>query len=252
MRTLCHFSCGAASAVATKLILSQDREAEVVILNAFVVEEDRDNRRFLADCEKWFNHPITVLREQKYGASVHEVWRKRRFLNGGIMGASCSVVLKHELMDALALPDDIHALGYTAEETVRADRFAAARPTLRVSFPLIERGLTHADCLAMVERAGIEIPRMYRLGYRNANCVGCCKGGEGYWNKIRVDFPETFIAVQEIQESIGPNSYFFRDRKTGERIGLKQLDRKAGREQKEPEISCSFFCDMAEQDIANG
>lgn len=31
---------------------------------------------------------------------------------------------------------------------------------------------------------------MYDLGYANNNCIGCVKGGIGYWNKIRIDFPE--------------------------------------------------------------
>lgn len=31
----------------------------------------------------------------------------------------------------------------------------------------------------MVLRAGIELPLMYRMGYDNANCIGCVKGGEG-------------------------------------------------------------------------
>ena len=30
------------------------------------------------------------------------------------------------------------------------------------------------------------------MGYNNNNCIGCIKGGMGYWNKIRVDFPEVF------------------------------------------------------------
>ena len=62
MRIVCHFSCGAASAVATKLALGLYGAGEIVIYNAFIEEEHEDNRRFLADCEKWFGHPITVLR----------------------------------------------------------------------------------------------------------------------------------------------------------------------------------------------
>ncbi len=53
-RVVGQFSCGAASAVATKMALSQHKGAEVVIVNAFLKEEDDDNRRFLADCEDWF------------------------------------------------------------------------------------------------------------------------------------------------------------------------------------------------------
>jgi len=69
-RRVCQFSCGAASAVATKLTLAEFPDA--VIINAFVKEENEDNRRFLADCEKWFERTVHVLRDEKYGASTDE------------------------------------------------------------------------------------------------------------------------------------------------------------------------------------
>lgn len=243
-RIVCHFSCGAASAVATKLILSRFDRSRVVILNAFIVEEHPDNRRFLADCERWLDHPITVIRDEKYGASVDEVWTRRRYIKNHF-GAPCSGLLKREVIEAVCLPDDTHVFGFTADEADRAKRFEATGAL----FPLIEANLTHADCLAMIERAGIELPMMYRLGFNNANCIGCCKGGEGYWNKIREVFPERFAQVVQIQESIGAGAYLFRNRKTGERFGLKDLKPDAGRHD-EPLASCSFFCDIAEQEFA--
>src|SRR6185312_12649239 len=104
-RIVCHFSCGAASAVATKLTLAEFPSREVVIYNAFIVEEDADNRRFLADCEKWFEHPVTVLRDTKYGASAREVWRRVRFIKSAL-GAPCSIALKREVIEAECLADD--------------------------------------------------------------------------------------------------------------------------------------------------
>jgi hypothetical protein len=246
-RYVCQFSCGAASAVAAKLILAEQDAAQVVIVNSFIVEEDSDNRRFLADCEKWFGHPITVLRDEKYSASTDQVWIKRKYMKG-LHGAPCSKQLKRRVLDGWREPDDVMVLGYTAEESDRFNGFIDANNDLRAIAPLIDKGLTKADCLAMVERAGIQLPLMYRAGFHNANCVGCPKGGEGYWNKIRAFRPERFEAVAAIQDTIGPGSFFFRNRATGERFGLRQLDPSAGRHD-EPEISCSFFCEMAEQDI---
>jgi len=245
-RIVCHFSCGAASAVATKLILAKFDHSRVVIYNAFIAEEHPDNRRFLADCERWFNHPITVLRDEKYGASVLEVWKRKRYIKNHF-GAPCSGLLKREVLEANCLPDDTHVFGFTVEEEARAKNFLDGGALC----PLIEANLTHADCLAMVERAGLVLPEMYRLGFNNANCIGCCKGGEGYWNKVRQVFPEHFAEVVRIQESIGPGAYLFRDRQTGVRFGLKDLPIGAGRHD-EPLPSCSFFCDIAEQDIAAG
>ena len=53
------------------------------------------------------------------------------------------------------------------------------------------------------ERLGIKRPIMYDLGYSNNNCIGCVKGGMGYWNKIREDFPEVFQARAKLEREIG-------------------------------------------------
>jgi hypothetical protein len=244
-RIVSQFSCGAASAVATKLILAEFPPAQVVIYNAFIVEEHADNRRFLADCERWFNHPITVLRDTKYGASAREVWRRKRFIRH-FLGAPCSGALKRDVIEAACGPNDIHVFGFTADDKdiVRALRFLENGAIC----PLIEHNLTKADCLGMVERAGIVLPLMYRLGFNNANCVGCCKGGEGYWNKVRDVFPDDFADVASIEQSIGPTSFLFRDRATGERFPLVQLKPGAGRHD-ETVPDCSLFCAMAEEEF---
>lgn len=249
-RIVCNFSCGAASAVATKLILAEYKPEDVVIVNAYLKEEHVDNQRFLADCERWFDHPITRLADEKYGASANEVWRKTRFLVGH-GHAKCSKSLKRDVLGAFMNDRDVLVLGYTAEEENRSNRFIDANNGRHVLFPLIRKGLTKGDCLAMIERAGIELPMMYRLGFNNNNCLGCPKGGEGYWNKTREMFPEVFQNMVSIQEILGPGSYFFRNRKTGERIALKDLSPNAGRHN-EPEIECSAFCLMAEQEIEAG
>jgi len=251
VRTVVQFSCGAASAIASKLILAETPAEQVLIVNAFVVQEHEDNRRFLSDCEKWFAHPVTVVRSEKYHGSAYEVWQKKRFMKNQFT-APCSEELKRKAIAPLLRPADSIVIGYTADkrDAARAERLERYFPDTDYSFPLIERGLTHADCLAMVERAGIELPLMYRLGYQNANCIGCVKGGEGYWNKIRRDFPEQFVQIANIQESLGPGANLFRNRETGERYSLRELPADAGRYEDEPEISCGFVCAMAEQEIA--
>ena len=96
-RIVCQFSCGAASAVATKLALAQYGD-RCVIVNAFIKNEHEDNRRFLADCEKWFGQTVTVLRDEKYGADIIQVFRRRRFIKGQ-RGAPCTGELKRKLLD---------------------------------------------------------------------------------------------------------------------------------------------------------
>jgi hypothetical protein len=155
-------------------------------------------------------------------------------------------------MGKLALPGDITVLGFTSEETARFDSLCDRFPQEVFRAPLIERGLDKGDCLAMISRAGIELPMMYRLGYDNANCIGCPKGGQSYWQNIRADFPERFAVIQEIQESIGSGANFLRFRsgpRKDERMSLAELPEGIGNMNKEPNFSCSFYCALAEQEI---
>ena len=246
-RVVCQFSCGAASAVATKLALGLYGD-RCVIVNAYVKQEHPDNRRFLADCERWFGQPVTVLRNEKYGSSTVEVFKRHRFM-ASRFGAKCSTLLKRELMDAWKRPGDVMVFGYTAEEADRLEDFRDRHPDRPVLAPLVDAGLGKEDCKAMVQRAGIELPLMYRLGYDNANCIGCVKGGEGYWRAIREDFPAEFEELAAVQADLGEGANLFRNRTTGERYSLRELGPGPVR-RNEALPACSFFCELAEQAYA--
>lgn len=249
-RIVCQFSCGAASAVASKLTIAKYGSShDVRIINAFLKEEHADNRRFAYDCEQWFGREVTTLRDEKYGASIINVFRREQYLKGP-KGAPCSRALKRKVLDAWKQPGDIMVFGYTAEEADRLDDFRERNPGLAVIAPLIDAGLTKGDCKAMVQRAGIVLPIMYLMGYDNANCIGCVKGGEGYWRAIREDFPEYFEAICLLQDEIGEGSWFLRYRsgpKIGQRFPLRDLP--AGEPRRNEALpSCSFFCEMAESE----
>lgn len=243
MRYVCQFSCGAASAVATKIILSKRLDALVV--NAFIKEEHPDNRRFLADCEKWFGKAITVMQNEMYGASIIEVFRRKQFMKSRY-GAPCTTELKRKLLQSVERPGDVLVFGFTAEEEDRFHDFQERNPDRPAVAPLIELGLGKSDCLAMLERAGIELPLMYRLGYSNANCIGCVKGGEGYFRAIREDFPEQFELLCKVQEAIGEGAYLFRNRATGERYSLRDIPPGQPRRDLSPP-QCGLLCESAEQ-----
>lgn len=251
-RIVSNFSCGAASAVATKLALQQYQGQEFLILNAFIHEEHPDNQRFLEDCQRWFGHPITQLRDEKYGASTFGVFTKKRFI-AGLGGAPCSKALKRDVIQAHQRPDDTVVIGYTAEEAHRIDRILDANNGVKAVFPLIERGLMKADCLALIERAGIALPAMYHQGYDHNNCIGCVKGGLGYWNKIRRDYPDTFERMAKLQEAIGPKSDFLKLNENGVKnsryISLRELPADVGRYEDEPKIQCGVFCEMADAEM---
>lgn len=245
-RIVCRYSCGAASAVATKMTLTQYPDAEVVITYSDPGSEHPDNARFMRDCSEWFGREIITLRNEAY-IDTWDVFERERYLVGQ-NGAKCTGLLKRAPTYDFQQPGDILVFGYTKEETTRAERFRRTNFEQPLLTPLIDAGLSKADCLAALRAAGIEIPAMYRLGYRNNNCLGCVKGGMGYWNKIRRDFPDVFERMASIQRKLGPGSYFWRERDSGDRISLDALDPNRGRYEAEPDIECSLMCHAAIQD----
>ena len=238
MRIVCWFSCGAASAVATKIALAE-RESELVIAYTEVKEEHPDNKRFLADCEQWFGQKIEVLGNDFYDRSIYRVFEKNYIRTP--KGAPCTRALKKQIRERFERPTDRQVFGYTAEEQARLDRFIDANADVNIWTPLIDKGLGKEDCLAMLKNAGIELPAMYKLGYHNNNCIGCVKGGMGYWNKIKVDFPEHFDRMAKLERF--KKQTIFKDRYLDE---LKTTD---GNYPSEPNIECSIFCQIAEQEL---
>lgn len=250
-RILAQVSCGAPSAVATKMAIAQYGD-RCLPVNAFLANEHPDNRRFLADCERWFGRSVLVLRDEKFGADIIQVFRRRGFIKGP-RGAACTLTLKRELLRSIEQPGDVLVLGFDATEQDRFDDFRERWPDRPAIAPLIDAGLDKEDCKAMVERAGIELPLMYRLGYDNANCIGCVKGGAGYFRAIREDFPAQFAELAAVEAEVcDEKSYLLRHRSgplEGQRFPLKDLPPgPAARNERLP--SCSFFCEMAEATYA--
>jgi PP-loop superfamily ATP-utilizing enzyme len=239
-RIVCWFSCGAASAVATKLAIAENAgKLLLVIAYTEVMEEHPDNKRFLAECEKWFGQEIVILGNDYYKRSIYETFKTSAM---NIRGAApCTRLLKKQVRQRYEQVGDRQVFGYTAEEQQRYNRFIDANNEVDVWVPLIDKGLGKIDCLAMLQNAGIELPEMYKLGYLNNNCIGCVKGGMGYWNKIKVDFPEQFDRMAKLERL--KKQTIFKDRYLDE---LKPVD---GNYPQEPNIECSIFCHIAEQDI---
>jgi hypothetical protein len=246
-RIVCWFSCGAASAVAAKMVVQEnDGRVPLVIACTHIKEEHPDNIRFLEDCERWFGHKITLLSNAEYSSSIYDVFVRTRYLVGP-HGAACTRLLKKAVREKFQQPGDRHVFGFTAEEQGRYDDFLDAN-NIDCDAPLLRHGLSKKDCLALIASAGIELPMMYRLGYQNNNCIGCVKGGAGYWNKIRRDFPAVFEKMAQVEEYLGPGRTTAAKATIDgvrRRVTLRELPPDAGRYEDEPDITCGVVCQMA-------
>lgn len=196
------FSGGITSAVAIKSAIAEGLDVQIYFFETG--QHHPDNMRFLHDCEKWYGQKIHIMRNKK-AWSVEKVL-ERGFINSP-GGAYCTKLLKKDVRVALEkiTEFDFQIFGFEFEprQIKRAERFVEQYPESKGYFPLIKHQITKGQCFEIVRDAEIEIPAMYRLGYSNANCIGCVKGGKAYWNKIRKDFPEVFQRTAELERLAG-------------------------------------------------
>jgi hypothetical protein len=247
MRVVSWFSCGAASAVATKLALAEYRHAEVVVARCVVANEHQDNDRFAADCARWFGQPVLHLASTDY-ADCWDVWTRRRYFSGHA-GAVCTLEMKKAVRQHFEREwcPDLQVFGFTSEEAKRAARFRTQNPEVRLSTPLITLGMDKADCAGLLERAGIPIPAMYGLGFRNNNCTTCVKArSPGYWALVRQCFPADFARMADLTREIGWTPCRSSDDVP---IPLHDLPMDWPAQDDSPAIECSLLCAIAEHRI---
>lgn len=191
-RIIVWFSCGAPSACAAKFAIEQfGAERVFPVYCDLSVNEDVDNFRFRTDCERWFGKAITVIRNPKY-STIEEVFDDRKYM-AGIKGAVCTGQMKKVPRFQFQQVDDIHIFGLTSDEPKRIRDFTAANPELNLVWLLSTLGMTKARCFYKLHQAGIELPRRYKLGFKNNNCECCVKATSlAYWVLSRRVNPATF------------------------------------------------------------
>lgn len=133
----------------------------------------------------------------------------------------------------------------------RIANFEAVNPAMRLLWILRDLGITKQHCYMLVKEAGIKLPAMYLLGYNNNNCIGCVKGGAGYWNKIRVDFPEIFQKMCIVSRLLGVKLIKLMIKGVKVRLFLDELPPDAGNYKQEGDISCGPQCARPDLEIEN-
>lgn len=229
---VCWLSAGVSSFIAGYLAKNVNKYIYIDIEN-----QHEDSMRFIKDCEKVLGKDIEILKFPY--RNVQNVILSQRYVNGP-GGAKCTQILKRRVRKEWEYQyrdyDITYVWGFDVNEKKRADRLLESMPEFKHEFPLIDKGFTKSNSHALLERLGIKRPKMYDLGYSNNNCVGCVKGGMGYWNKIRKDFPEVFKRMAEIEREIGHSCI--------KGIFLDQLDPNRGRAN-EVIPDCGIACQLA-------
>ena len=238
-RILVWFSCGAASAVAAKFASSVYPDCELLYCDT-LSSEHPDNARFMKDVEEWVGKPVKILSSPDY-TDIYDVFRKTKWLVGP-KGARCTTELKKKVRQNYQRDGDLHIFGLTADEKNRVRSFEKHNMDIEFEWLLVDRRITKADCYKIIQNAGIALPEMYLLGYNNNNCIGCVKGCKGYWNKIRVDFPDVFEKMAKMEREIGAAICKSYEKGVRSATYLDELDPEDGQGIPIPDIECGLLC----------
>ena len=232
-KKICWLSAGVSSFIAG--YLERDTIDEYIYMD--IDDQHEDSMRFMKDCEKALGKPITILKSE-YGSVENVIRTAGMIKNPRTQFAPCTNWLKKRIRKEWELmhPDWelTYVWGMDYDEKDRAEKLCEANPDYTHEFPLIDKMLTKQDAHAILDRLGIQRPKMYDLGYHNNNCIGCIKGGMGYWNKIRVDFPEIFEKRAKLERDIGAS--ILKD------CYLDELDPHRGRIEDEISQDCGVLC----------
>lgn len=233
---VCWISAGISSFVAGYLV--KDSVDKFIYID--IKDQHPDSIRFIRDCESVLGKRIEILKSREY-ESVDDA-----ILAGGIVRMAngfspCTNYLKKRVRkqweEEHADYEITYVWGFDINERNRAENVAETMTGFQHEFPLIERNLTKQDCHAIAARLCIKRPVMYDMGYNNNNCIGCVKGGMGYWNKIRVDFPEVFERRAKLEREL--NSRCLKE------CFLDELEPDRGRMSEEIMEDCGIFCELA-------
>lgn len=245
-RVVVWFSCGAASAVAAKLAIEKYGIRACIVYCDTKATEHPDNARFFDDVQRWIRREIIVIKSEKY-ATIDDVFEQRKYISGRF-GAPCTVEMKKVPRFSFQLVDDIHIFGFTADEKVRIQKFEEDNPELLTDWILLNEGYSKKRCLYEIERAGIEVPVMYKLGFANNNCLACGKASSPhYWRLTRYHFPEVFERRAKQSREVGARLVRINGKRTflDELPEDQDLSLSAAMEKVEEDLSCGPQCKAA-------
>ena len=213
-----------------------------------IADQHPDSIRFIHDCEKSIGKKIQIIKSSEY-MCVEDCIKTAGFIGNYRSGiAVCTNYLKKRVRKQWEEThkdyDITYVWGFDMKEKRRAERTVESNPHASHEFPLIQKNLSKQDAHGLFERIfDFPRPKMYDLGYPNNNCIGCVKGGMGYWNHIRKDFPDIFNSRAKLERTVGQS--ILKDG-NGNPIYLDELEPDRGNMNIEIFPDCSIMCYLAE------
>lgn len=240
---VCWLSAGVSSFIAGYLV--RNTIDEFIYID--IADQHPDSIRFIKECEEALGKEVEPLKSSEYSSVEDCVLSFGGFRNRRTFFTPCTNWLKKRVRKQWEYEhknyDITYVWGMDINEKRRAERLIDSMPEFAHEFPLIDNNLTKEEAHGICRRLGVKRPEMYDRGYNNNNCVGCVKGGMGYWNKIRVDFPEVFESRAKLERKV--NNTILKE-SDGTPIFLDELASDRGKMSKEILGECDIFCYIAD------
>ena len=224
MKHIVSLSGGSASAVAAERVMRRYGADTVTLWFADTLWEDEDLYRFLEDLEARWEKKIFRHAE---GRNPLQIAEDRKLIPNS-WAAPCSHLLKQvpfrEFLETIEKPVTVH-LGLDWSEGHRHAKPKEIYESIEgvsVDFPLTWAPLPYMDYTNMIEKWGIDPPRLYALGFPHNYCGGrCVRQGMKEWLRLKQFFPERFTQVrdweleQRAKGGARANRSILKDRKGG-------------------------------------
>lgn len=227
---LVSYSGGLSSFAAAWEIKRQGFNMELIFCDTLI--EDEDLYRFLKETAVFLGLELTTLSD---GRTPWEVFKDVRYI-GNSRTAPCSTFLKREIFrkyieDGNYTPEEtILVLGFDVTEAHRVERAKENWQPYGILAPLIERVAAKREALEALKKVGIEIPRLYKMGFQHNNCGGfCVRAGQAQFQKLLEIFPERYAeheaSEQKLLAEIPTTRPFLRRIENGKKkyLSLKQF-----------------------------
>ncbi len=223
MKHLVMYSGGAGSWATAKRVAAEHGTEDLVLLFADTMMEDEDLYRFLDESAANVGGQLVKIAD---GRDPWQVFFDVRLL-GNTHHDPCSRVLKRDLLrkHVAANYDPASTIIYLGIDWTEGHRMKSIETRWgdwTVKAPMTEAPyLDKRDMLDALKAEGIEIPKLYTLGFPHNNCGGfCVKAGQAHFRLLLKTMPERYAyheaKEQEWRDTINPDYAILRDRTGGE------------------------------------
>jgi len=197
------FSGGLGSWAAAKRVAAKFGTENLYLVFTDTLIEDEDLYRFLEEAAENVGGKLIKLAD---GRNPWEVFKDKRYM-GNTRIAHCSQELKSKPFQKWLKEQDFDDfIVYLGIDWTEENRLTAHRKHVdhQVEAPLCEAPfLNKRDVLELLESEGIELPKLYKMGFSHNNCGGgCVKAGQGQWAMLYKQMPERYQWFEDQQEAL--------------------------------------------------